>query len=295
MIDFLRYRAIAAVLSVVIIAGFGVTYFYKAQTRETAFLYSIDFTGGTQVLLQFDKPVGIAQLQKIVENAGWKNPALREFKATEILVRVKDFSNDAKGVARRMVQAVVSAMPGVKVQDLTSESIGSGIGEELRWNAVKAVVISLIALLFYIMFSFWSFAFALGAVVSLAHDTLVMLASILLLDREMSIIVIGAILAILGYSINDTIVVFARIRKNIKEMKDASIEEIVNVSINGTLRRTILTSFATMLVVLSMVFLGGEVLRDFSLTLLLGIVFGTYSSVYIASTIMILFYKKKVS
>ncbi|MCX5922823.1 MAG: protein translocase subunit SecF [Candidatus Dependentiae bacterium] len=293
MIDFLKYRVACAVYSVVLIATFAGTYIYKAHTRGgQAFTYSIDFTGGTQVRLKFDKPVSSNNLKEIVEKSGWQGAVIRDFSSQEVLVRVKEFSNDSKGLGQRIVQAIQAGMPDNNVELQESESVGAGVGATLRYKSMRAVIIGLIAMLLYIAIRFWSFAFAAGAVVALAHDAIVIVAVFLFLDKEISINLIGAILAVLGYSINDTIVIFARIRENFKKMPGKSTYEVVNTSINQTLRRTLLTSFATALTAGSMCLLGGEVLRDFSLALLIGIVFGTYSSIYIASPVMMLLYKE---
>jgi len=292
MIDFLKYRIACAVYSICLIAAFVGAYVYKTNTRGEAFTYSIDFTGGTQVLLKFDKPISSAQLKKVVEDAGWHGAVTRDFSSQEVLIRVKEVVSDAKGLGERIRAAVESAMPGVKVNMEGTESVGAGVGSALRYNSAKAIVIGLILMLLYIAIRFWSFALAFGAVVALFHDSIVMLAVFLFLDKEISVAVIGAILAVLGYSINDTIVIFAQIRDNIKKMPGVPLYDIVNTSINQTLRRTILLSFSTALTVLSMFVFGGEILRDFSLCLLVGIVFGTYSSIYIASPVMMLFYKE---
>jgi len=293
MIDFLKYRLLIACSSLIILVGAVGTYFYKQSTRGSAFVYSIDFTGGTQVLLRFDKPVSSMRVKEILDAQGWSGAVIREFSSTEILIRVREFVNDAQGLSERIKSALEAGMPDTKAMILQSEAVGAGVGAELRWKAVMAVVISLIALLFYIAFSFWSFSYAVGAVVALAHDALIMLSFFLIFDREISITAIGAILAVLGYSINDTIVIFSSIRNHIKKMHGTSLAKIVNISLNVTLRRTILTSFATLLTVLAMLILGGEALRDFTLTLLIGIVFGTYSSIYIASPVMMLLYNEK--
>lgn len=293
MIDFLRYRLAIASVSLVILVGALGTYLYKEKTYGQAFKYSLDFTGGTQVLLRFQKPVSVLELKDVLDKAGWPGAVTREFSPTEILVRVRDFVNDANGLAVKIQQALQAAIPDNTSVILQSEAVGAGVGAELRWNAFMAVLISLIALLIYIAFSFWSVAYAVGAVVALAHDALIMLSFYLLFDREISITGIGAILAVLGYSINDTIVIFSSFRKNIKKMHGASLYHIVNTSINQTLRRTLLTSFSTLLTVVPMFVLGGEALRDFTLTLLIGIIFGTYSSIYIASPVMMLLYKHR--
>ena len=155
-----------------------------------------------------------------------------------------------------------------------------------------AITLALILMLLYIWLRFLSISFGVGAVVSLLHDAIVILGVFLLLDKEISVNVVSAILVVLGYSMNDTIVIFTKIRQNIKTMKNTSIDNIVNTSINQTLRRTILTSFSTALVVFSLFILGGEALRDLSLALLIGIIFGTYSSIYIASPLCYLYIKK---
>jgi preprotein translocase subunit SecF len=139
---------------------------------------------------------------------------------------------------------------------------------------------------------FWSISYAVGSVVSLAHDVLIILTVVLWFDYEISLNIIGALLFILGYSINDTIVIFSRIRETLSKSRDSSISEIINQSINHTLRRTILTSLATCLVVVALLMFGGEALRPLSLALLIGMVFGTYSSIFIASPVMQLLYKK---
>ncbi len=154
------------------------------------------------------------------------------------------------------------------------------------------MIVSLFLLLLYVTFSF-QFAFAVGAIVGIVHDALIVLTFFILLDKEISIDVIGALLAVLGYSINDTIIIYSRIRQNLKKEKGQSLYNIVNLSLNQTLRRTVLTSGATALVVLSLFVFGGTTIRDMSFALLLGIVFGTLSSIYIASPVMMLFSKDK--
>jgi preprotein translocase subunit SecF len=291
MIDFVRYRVITATISLLLIGSFLGYAIYKKYTTGEVFQYSVDFTGGAQILLKFSQPVSSVALQTILEQNGWQGAVLREFGENEILVRVKvdEVVKELGTIAERMQKVVQSAMPGTQVTVLQSESVGPGVGEALRGKSVRAVVIALIAMLIYIALRFWSFGFAFGAVIALLHDALLVLAAFLLLNREISINVIGAILAVLGYSINDTIVIFSQIRENIKKLSHDSLAHIVNVSINQTLRRTLLTSFSTALTVTAMLVLGGEALRDFSIALLVGIVVGTYSSIYIASPIMMLF------
>lgn len=293
MINFLRYRLVCGILSFLFLLTCLGVYIYKWQTRGYTFVYSVDFTGGTQILLKFQKPVNVCELKDVLENSGWKNPITREFSAPEeVLVRVSEFSNDPKGLAERMRTAIEAKLPENEVTILQNEAVGPGVGQALRWNFFWAVLIALIAILMYIAIRFWSFAFATGAIVALIHDPVAILGIFLMFDREISMNVIGVILAVIGYSINDTIVIFSRIRDNLVKMKGATLHEVVNVSINKTLRRSVLTSLATALTVLAMLIFGGEALRDFSLALLIGILFGTYSSIYIASPVMMWLYKE---
>lgn len=287
MIDFLKYRIHALVLFLAWVAVFTGAYIYRG-----GFSYSVEFTGGTQVVFGFDKPVKSNELLSIVEKQ-WPGASAREFSDRQVLIRVKDFANDTRGLADKMRQMVQDNMPNTKVTVEKSEAIGSGVGADLRWKSIRAVLLSLILMLMYIAWRFRSISFATGAVVALIHDSIMMLGIFVLFGHEISIVVIGAILAVLGYSINDTIIIFARIRENLKTMRGASLYDIVNTSLNQTLRRTLLTSFATFLTVMCMFLLGGEVLRDFSMALLAGIFFGTYSSIYMASPVMMLLYKEE--
>ncbi len=292
MIDFLRYRVACAIFSLLIFFGFIGMYVYRMNTRGYAFSYSVDFTGGTQILMRFAQPVTDSQIKDVLERNGFSNPVMRDFSATEVAVRLKQVATDTKGLSDTIKQTLQDGFPNNSVEILSVDSVSGAIGEVLRWKSIYAVCLALFLMLLYIWFRFWSVSFGVGAVVALFHDAMAILFVFLLLDKEISINVISAILAVLGYSINDTIVIFTRIRQNIKTMKNMSIDKIVNISLNQTLRRTILTSFATTLVVLSLMILGGEALRDLSLALLVGMIFGTYSSIYIAAPVMLLLYKE---
>lgn len=292
MIDFLKYRFIAAFFSLAMIVAFAGVFFYKKATTGEAFKYSVEFTGGTQVLLRFEKTVRSSQVVEILEKNNWRGAITREFGPNEILVRVKEFSSDITGLSEK-IRSTLQQELGTEVKVLQIDSIGQGVGEALSWNSIKAVGFGLFLMLLYIWWRFWSLSFGLGAVLSLFHDAIAILLFYMVLDKEISINVIGAILTVLGYSINDTIVIFTAIRRRLRDAKGVPLKQIVNLSINKTLRRTVLTSFATTLVVLSLVFLGGETLRDLSSSLLIGIVVGTFSSIYIASPIMMIFYKEK--
>lgn len=295
MINFLKYRGITALTSVALIVAFGVVAVYRYNTRGSVFSYSVDFTGGTQVLFKFDTDVDNAVVRQILVEKGWLNPHVRPFGENELLVRVKEYESDAKGLGQRMQVALSEALPNNTVKMIQTESVGAGIGSGLREKSVRAVLLVLLLMLLYIALRFWSFAFATGAVVALIHDGIIVLAIFLFLDREISHNFVAAVLTVLGYSINDTIIIFSQMREFLKKRTTETLDEIVNKSLNYTLRRTLLTSFATGLPVTVMLIFGGEALRDFSLALLVGIFFGTTSSIYVASPIMMLLYPKKNS
>jgi len=293
MIDFLKARWVCLGFSVILVSTFIGGFIYKRATKGSAFEYSIDFTGGTQAHFKFEKPIHAIDVKEILAKKGW-NAEVGEFGSpTDIRVRVKEFTNDAKGLAEHMREAIEQAVPDNPVKLMQSEAVGESVGDVLRSNSIWAIFLAILVILAYIAFRFWSGAFGTGAVAALVHDTIVLLSACMFFNIEISMTVVGAILALLGYSNNDTIVNFSQIRKNLKQMRGASLYTIINTSINQMLRRTILTSVATALTVLSMYIFGGEVLRDFSHMFLLGIVFGTFSSIYIATPVVLWFYKEK--
>lgn len=275
-------------VSVLFIAAGAAGYFHY-----NGFRYSVDFTGGTQVLLKMNKPFGSEKIKDALKAGGWDDPVIREFDKGEIAVRVKEFVNDSEGLSQRIKQQLERNLPAEKIEILEANAVGPGVGTALRWNSMLAVLLGLFLMLIYIALRFWSISYGMGAVIAIFHDALAILALFAITQREISPNVICAILATLGYSINDTIVIFARVRENFAKMRGASPEVIVNTSINQTLRRTLLTSLSTGLVVGALFVFGGETLRNLSLALLVGIVVGTYSSVYIASPIM-LFMRERV-
>ena len=284
MIDFLKYRTFNLTISALfLVVSFGAL-FYKGMN------FSVDFEGGTQVLVAFAQPVDSEKIKHTLTEKGF--PAItREFSSAEVLIRVKEFSEDAKGQADKIRQALAEAFPENQVTIKSVDSVGPAAGSSLRQKSLYALAIGLVFMLLYVTMRF-EFSFALGAVVSLLHDALTIVGAFILFGLEISPNVIVAVLTILGYSINDTIVIYTRIRENLHKMKGASLYEVVNVSTNQTLTRTVLTSAATALTVLSFLILGGESLRDLALALLIGIVVGTYSSIYIASPIMMMLYKR---
>lgn len=297
-INFLRLRYVSFIVSSIILGTFFGTYLYKRFTNPDGhtFNYSVDFTGGIQTLLSFNKPVKGEELVRILDNDGWPGSVTREFSATEHLVRVKKEAKDVSKEAELIKESLQKGLGSdytLKIQQV--DSVGTATGATLRWQSLLALGISLILMLLYIALRFWSFAYAAGAIVALFHDAIVMLAFFLLFNKEISMSVIGAVLAVLGYSINDTIVIFSKVRENLKKMPGRSMYDIINISITETLSRTVLTTISTLLVVIALVIFGGETLRDLSVPLLIGIFFGIYSTIFIATPTLYALYNPKSS
>lgn len=287
-INFLKYRLPAVLLSCVLI-GAGIF----GYIQHNGFRYSVDFLGGTQVLVKFSKGVGSEKLKSALAGSGFKDAVTREFSDVDAVIRVKEFSNDVHGLGVAIKEGLEKQLSSTSVTILETNAVGPATGASLRMNSVFMIVLGLLAMLLYIAVRFWSLSYGMGAMVAILHDAICILAVFAILNREISPNVICAILATLGYSINDTIVIFARIRENFVKEKGKSSEEVVNTSLNQTLKRTLLTSLSTALVVGSLFVYGGETLRNLSLALLVGIVVGTYSSVFIASPVMLLLRGRK--
>lgn len=292
MVNFLKYRQVCLVSFLFVLVLFSATCFYRYFTQDgSIFNYSVDFTGGTQLLLKFDKSVKGSEISSVLEKHDWKGAITREFSPREFLVRIKEVTSDVNQLGEK-ISYILEKELDTKINLEQVDSVSSSMGKTLRNNSLYAVVISLILMLFYIALRFRSFAFASGALVALFHDAIVMLTYFLLFNKEITVNVIGAILVVLGYSINDTIVIFSKIRENMKANPDQNLNEVVNRSLNNTLGRTIKTTVSTALVVVSLIVFGGSILSDLSITLLIGIVFGTYSSIYLASPVMLMLYQR---
>ena len=285
MFHFSQYRVQSVLLSLIVLFAGAAAYVHNGGFR-----YSVDFTGGTDIRMRFEKPENTAAIKKAIHDE-WKGTVYNIIDANEIIIRIQDTPETTENLDAK-IQATVDAVsidnPG---RILQKNSLSSSVGDSLRNSSIKAIIIALLLMLVYIAMRF-KFAFAVGAVIALFHDALAVLACFLIINRPIDIDVVAAILAVLGYSINDTIVIFTQIRKNLIVMKGQALDVIVDTSINQTLRRTILTSASTSLVVGSMLVFGGDAIRSLSLAILLGIIFGTYSSIFIASSVMMAFYKE---
>ncbi len=281
MIDFLKYKSACMFFSLALIASGLVAYFMQG-----GFKYAIDFAGGAEINISFEKSIDIGVLRNAISSQGWQDSVIQSIGKDGKNFIVKLGGVTVEGLEDKFRMAVDAATPGNTMTVTHIDWIGAEVGKDMKKNAIFAVLLSILAILLYVAIRS-KFAYGVGAVVALCHDMLAVLVCILLFKEQISLSVLAAILAILGYSINDTIVIFSRIRDNVKKMKDHTLNDIVNISINQTLRRTLLTSFSTLLSVIAFYVLGGESLRGFSFVMMLGIIFGTYSSIYIASPVMI--------
>jgi preprotein translocase subunit SecF len=250
--------------------------------------YNIDFTGGTLLHLKFEKGVPVEDLRSELKELGYGDAEIKHFGAdNEVSIRL-GITSELDSTTTIIKDKISKAMPDNPFIERRNESVGPKIGKELIFDALMAILWSMVLILFYIMWRF-EFKFSIGAIIALFHDVTITLGVFSILEIEISAPIIAAVLTIVGYSLNDTIVVYDRIRENLKtaskNIKDIS--GIVNSSINETLSRTIVTSMTTLIVVVILFFFGGEVLKTFALALIIGIVVGTYSSIFVASPIVI--------
>ena len=251
--------------------------------------YSIDFRGGTAITLRFTNPIAEGQIRSVLDEIKLGDSEVKTIAGgashPDILIRVKESSMEASTV--QLVESTIQkTIPDNSFEVLQVEKVGPKIGSELKGKAVWAILVSLIGILVYLAWRF-ELMFAVGAIVATLHDILIMIGVFSLLNMEVSLAIVAAFLTIVGYSINDTVVVYDRIRENIKKLRAASFFDIINTSINETLSRTVLTSGTTLEVVIVLFFLGGQVIHDFAFALLIGIVVGTYSSIFIAAPILL--------
>jgi preprotein translocase subunit SecF len=290
--NFIRWRWHAIGLSlVVIIAG-------AVMMTQRGLPLGIDFSGGTIVIVRFDQAVTEDQVRGAVDSLPG-DKVVQQYGAPgegQWLIRLPQIQTAEQGSSlgqgsQQIVQLLQKAgLPSFEV--ISTEIVGPVIGAELQRRGVYATLASIIAITIYIAFRF-RFSFAVGAIAATFHDVFVTLAFLMFFGYELSLNVVAAILTITGYSVNDTIVVFDRVRENLRSMRRDSLEQVVNTSVNQTLARTVITAGTTFLAVLSLYLFGGEVLRGFAFTMLVGIVSGTYSTVFIASAIAIILSQRR--
>jgi preprotein translocase subunit SecF len=248
----------------------------------------IDFAGGTAVQLKFEQSIRIDEARKALETNGLGNAELQEFgQDNKLLIRVKASTTIEEKIAERVVEIFSKEFPSYKfVVDSTTE-IGPTIGKKLQEDALVAIVISFAGIILYIAARF-ELRFGVAAALATFHDVLAVVGAFYILDKEITLLVVTALLTLAGYSLTDTVVVFDRIRENLKSRRRESEEATINTAVNQVLSRTIVTSVTVVLVLIPLTLTGGEVLHDFSLALLWGVIFGTYSSVFVASPLLLM-------
>lgn len=253
----------------------------------------IDFAGGTAIQLKFERSVVLHDIRKALEDGGLKDFDLQDLPTVnKILIRVKK-TEQQLGQASDAITAILSQkFPDNKYVVDSTTVIGPKVGGKLRVDAAKAVAFAVIGILVYVAFRF-QFNFGIGATIATFHDVLAVLGVFYLMGREINLILVTALLTIAGYSLTDTVVVFDRIRENLKVRHKEPLEAVMNASINEVLSRTIITSLTVLLSSIALFFFGGEVLHDFSLAMIMGVVVGTYSSIFIASPTVLLWGGKR--
>ncbi|MEC7821746.1 MAG: protein translocase subunit SecF [Candidatus Neomarinimicrobiota bacterium] len=293
-IDFMSQRKITSILSMLIIVAGAISLIINKGPK-----LSIDFKGGTIVSVQYLEPVEISDARYALSNINidgqtfdFSKEELKYFgNKSSILVRVPHIEDSPSNFGQKIADHLYTAFPEKVPEDktlfiLNKGSVSPKIGSELSGKALMAIISALGLILLYISIRF-EFRFAIGAIAALGHDIFITLGLFSLLGYEISLPIIAAFLTIVGYSLNDTIVIFDRIRENLKVLKRETYTKIINQSINESLSRTIVTSLTTFVVVMVLWLFGGEVIHNFALAMIIGVIIGTYSSIYVASPIVI--------
>ena len=279
-IDFLAWRKYALGLSLCLVCISTVSLFFKQLN------YGLDFTGGSLVELHYAKPVEISSIRKALFEAGYESAQVANFGSDqEVLIRLSGNVSDSLGAEIMSLLKDQTEEDTIELRRI--EYVGPQIGDELREDGSLAMLLALILMMVYIAFRFQS-KFAVAAVMALIHDVLIVLGIFSIFQLDFDLTVLAALLAVIGYSLNDTIVVSDRIRENFRRSRQSNSEEVINSSLNQTLGRTLVTSFTTLVVLFCLYLLGGELIKPFALALICGVIVGTYSSIYIAANVLIM-------
>ncbi|MGA1794271.1 MAG: protein translocase subunit SecF [bacterium] len=277
-----------AILGSIIIIGVGIASLIVKNGPR----YGVDFAGGTLVQVKFNVPMEIDTLRNTLKDLDLGEILIQRYgekEENEVLLRMSATTSSLEGYETRIGEALTETIGADAFEIRRVEMVGPKVGKDLREKGIWAIIFATLGVLFYTWWRF-EFVYALGAIIALLHDVLVTVGAFSLTGREFTLPVIAALLTIIGYSLNDTIVVFDRVRDNLKLMRNRPLKDILNTSINQTLGRTVLTSLTTFFVVFCLYALGGEVINDFAFALIIGVIVGTYSSVYIASPVALFFH-----
>lgn len=286
--DFIGKRKYTIWVSVVVIMfSLGSIIFYGGLR------YGVDFAGGILIQAKFSKNIDISQVRRALEEIGSKDAMVQNFgKEDEFLIRIEKTVENLEEISKNIQTSLQSRFKDQKLEIRRVEMVGPKVGKDLKRKAIWAVGLAFLAILVYVAWRFKQVSYGLGGIVALIHDIIVTYGAISIAQLEYSLSLMAVILTIIGFSINDTIVIFDRVRENIKKMRKDSLETVFNVSINETLGRTILTSGTVMIVVLILFFFGGPVIHDFAFTLIVGLISGTYSTVYVASPVVLFWHNR---
>jgi len=255
----------------------------------------IDFAGGLVMQIKFSKPVEISEIRGALESSGSKEAVVQNFGGVnEFLIRVEKSSEELETVSKKIQATLQERFKDRALEILRAEVVGPMVGKDLKQKAMWAVILSLLGIMIYIAFRFHKFSYGLGGLISLFHDIIVTYGAISVLNLEYNLSLMAVVLTVIGFSINDTIVIFDRVRENMKKMKKVDLTMVFNESINECLGRTVLTTGTVMISVLILFFFAGQVLHEFTIALIVGIITGTYSTVYIASPV-VLFWEQHFS
>lgn len=282
-INFIGRRKLAMVFSVLLIVAGIVSLIVKGGPD-----YGIDFAGGTLIQVKFTDATKAADIKKALKDMDLEGLLVQNFEggSHEFLLRAQDTSSELEGLAQQIGSHLEKTYGEGSVEIRRVEMVGPQVGKDLRKKGLMAIVFAMIGVLIYITIRF-EFKFAVGAIVALVHDVLITLGVFSMFGKEIDLPIIAAFLAIIGYSLNDTIIVYDRIRENSGKEKKEEFPATVNVSINETLSRTILTSGTTLLVILALFLFGGGVIHNFAFAMLIGVAVGTYSSIFVASPVLL--------
>ncbi len=281
-IDFMSQRKIALILSAVLIVA-SIT-----SLAVRGLNFGLDFTGGTLIEVGYPSAPDTTEVRENLANAGFESIVQTFGAATDIVVRIppSDIEESSAELSTRVLAALSQGVEG-EIEMRRVEFVGPQVGDELAEQGILAVIYAMVGVFLYVMFRF-QWRFSVGAVAALFHDIIISMGIISMVQIEFDLTVVAAILAVVGYSLNDTIVLFDRIRENFPRYRKRQPVEVVNTSINETLSRTLMTSTTTLIVLFALFFFGGEIIHGFAFTLIVGVLVGTYSSIYVASTTLLL-------
>jgi len=283
-IDFMGKRRTAVILSAVALL------ICIASMVVRGFNFGLDFTGGTLIEVGYEQPTELSAVRSALDEGGFGGATVQHFGTLrDVMIRLAPDSDEGEELSAQLsdrVYGVLSAAAEGQVELRRVEFVGPQVGEELREDGGLAVLFSLIGILIYVALRF-EWRFAVGAVIAIIHDVIFTVGVFSIFQIEFDLPVLAAVLAVIGYSLNDTIVIFDRIRENFRRVRKGSVVEVINQSINQTMSRTIITSGTTLMVLLALYLLGGKAIAGFSLALIIGIVVGTYSTIYVATAAVI--------